>query len=95
MDYAIKRHKDGPKNPFILMTDLEIEPYEEATITKMILEGLKLSPVLVVVIGHAGLRALNQLNMYRNSAAVVVSSFSDYPNLEEAIAKVSRAIRGK
>jgi hypothetical protein len=88
---GISVHKDRWDNPFILITDLEISEREERKVYKLIKNGLKRSPVLVVVIGGE-IGILNELNKERNSAVVSVRTISDIRKLERAMRKISTSI---
>jgi len=90
VEAAVARHRDGPRNPFVLITDLEVSDAEAERVYRMLLT-LKRSPVLVVVVGER-LLSLARLNSLSNSAAVAVNTVWDVEKLEKAIGKVSSAV---
>ncbi len=89
---GLKTHKDKRDNPFIIVTDLEISRREEEIMYNLITRKLKLSPLLIVIIGGKTPEILSRLNIKKNAAVVSIRTIGELPKLEEAIRKVSTRI---
>ena len=91
VDTALRLHRDGPSNYFLLATDMEIEEEQARMILDMLSSKLRRSPILILAVASsAGI--LEDLNTRRNAAVVSVRTQADYRALEEAIRKLARVL---
>jgi len=92
VELAVKLHRDGPTNYFLLITDMDIGFEQAVKIKELILQHVRKSPVLILGVNKDIPPELEELNKHPRTVVLSVKTASDIAKIKAAVKKLAGLI---